>query len=93
MLQLIITTTADDLLRFGPIVKVIIGDPSDASKTASVNALIDTGAAFTAINPRLAQSCGLIQRGQKRIHVLGNVGQEDTKEYPEFAADCGLSNF
>lgn len=35
--------------------------------SATVNALIDTGAAFTAINPRLAQSCQLIQRGQKEF--------------------------
>ncbi len=83
---MITTTTADDLLRFGPMIKVLIGDPSNPSKTAAVNALVDTGAAFTAINPRLAQTCELIQRGQKRIHVLGDTGQNDAKQYPEFAA-------
>jgi hypothetical protein len=78
--------TSDDLLRTGPIIKLEIGNPSDHARTATVNALIDTGAAFTAINPQLAQNCRLIQRSQKRIHVLGDLGQEDAKEYPEFSA-------
>ncbi len=83
---MIVTTNAEDLLRFGPIIKVVIGNPSDVSKSSTVNALIDTGAAITAINPRLAQSCGLIQRSRKRIHVPGDVGRTDAKEYPEFSA-------
>jgi hypothetical protein len=83
---LITTSTADDLLRFGPIIRIVIANPSNPSKTATVNALIDTGAAFTAINPRLRQNCELIQRGQKRIHVPGDIGQEDAKPCPEFAA-------
>lgn len=83
---MIVTMTTEELLRTGPIIKVEIGNPSDPSRAATVNALIDTGAAFTAINPRLAQSCKLIQRSQKRIHVLGDLGQEDAKEYPEFSA-------
>ena len=82
----IATMTADDLQQSGPLVKVEIGNPSDPSKTAIVAALIDTGAAFSAINPQLAQSCRLIQRSRKKIHVLGNTGPEDAKEYPEFAA-------
>ena len=85
-MALIVTSTPSDLLRTGPIVRVAIGNPSDPSKSATVHALIDTGAAFSAINPRLAQSCQLIQRGRKRIHVLGNTGVEDAKDYPEFAA-------
>jgi len=85
-LPLIVTLTADDLLRNGPILKIEIGNPSDPSRVARVNALVDTGAAFTAINPRLAHNCGLIQRGQKKIHVPGNTGPEDAKAYPEFAA-------
>lgn len=78
--------TAEDLLRSGPIIQVEIGNPSNPSRSATVSALIDTGAAFTAINPRLAQSCHLIQRGMKKIHVLGNVAPGDAKEYPEFSA-------
>jgi hypothetical protein len=85
-LPLIVTLTADDLLRNGPILKIEIGNPSDPSRVARVNALVDTGAAFTAINPRLAHNCGLIQRGQKKIHVPGNTRPEDAKAYPEFAA-------
>ena len=85
-MPLIVTLTADDLLRNGPILKVEIGNPSDPSRVARVNALIDTGAAFTAINPILASNCGLIQRGQKKIHVPGNTAPEDAKAYPEFAA-------
>ncbi len=85
-MPLIVTLTADELLRNGPILKVEIGNPSDPSRVARVNALVDTGAAFTAINPRLAYNCGLIQRGQKKIHVPGNTGPEDAKAYPEYAA-------
>jgi gag-polyprotein putative aspartyl protease len=85
-LSLIVTLTADDLLRNGPILKIEIGNPSDPSRVARVNALVDTGAAFTAMNPRLAHNCGLIQRGEKKIHVPGNTGPEDAKAYPEFAA-------
>ena len=83
---MIITTTAADLLQSGPVIKVRIGNPSDPSRTAIVRALIDTGAAFTAINPQLSQSVHLIQRGKKRIRVPGNIKLEDVKEYPEFAA-------
>ena len=83
---MIVTLTSGDLLRNGPIIKIEIGNPSDPSRTALVNGLIDTGAAFTAINPHLAASCFLIQRGQKRIRVPGNTGPEDAKAYPEFAA-------
>jgi gag-polyprotein putative aspartyl protease len=89
-LPLIVTLAADDLLRNGPIVKIRIGNPSDPSKTAMVAALVDTGAAFTAINPQLAQSCQLIQRGQKKIRVLGNTKLQDAKEYPEFAASISF---
>lgn len=85
-MPLIVTLTADDLLRNGPIIQIEIGNPLDSLKKARVNGLIDTGAAFSAINPRLAQSCQLIQRGQKKIHVPGNTRLEDAKEYPEFAA-------
>jgi hypothetical protein len=85
-LPLIVTLTAEDLLRNGPIVKIEIGNPSDPSRVARVNALVDTGAAFTAMNPRLAENCGLIQRGQKKIHVPGNTGPDDARVYPEFAA-------
>lgn len=85
-MPLIVTLTAEDLLRNGPIVKIEIGNPSDPSRAARVSALIDTGAAFTAMNPRLAQNCGLIQRGQKKIHVPGNTGPDDARAYPEFAA-------
>ena len=79
----IVTLTAEDLLRNGPILKIEIGNPSDPLRIARVNALVDTGAAFTAMNPRLAQNCRLIQRGQKKIHVPGNTGPDDAKEYPE----------
>lgn len=89
-MPLIVTLTADDLLRNGPIVKIRIGNPSDPSKTAIVAALVDTGAAFTAINPQLAQSCQLIQRGQKKIRVLGNTKLQDAREYPEFAASISF---
>lgn len=89
-MPLIVTLTADDLLRNGPILKIEIGNPSDPSRVARVNALVDTGAAFTAINPRIAHNCGLIQRGQKKIHVPGNTGPEDAKAYPEFAASLGF---
>lgn len=85
-MPLIITLTADDLLRSGPIIQIEISNPVDSLKKATVNGLIDTGAAFSAINPRLAQSCHLIQRGQKKIHVPGNTRPEDAREYPEFAA-------
>jgi len=85
-LPLIVTLTAEDLLRNGPIVKIEIGNPSDPSRVARVNALVDMGAAFTAMNPRLAENCGLIQRGQKKIHVPGNTGPDDARVYPEFAA-------
>ena len=91
-MPLIVTLTADDLLRNGPIIKIEIGDPSGGLRTAIINGLIDTGAAFTAINPRLAESCGLIQRGQKKIHVPGNTGPEDAKVYPEFAASIRFPN-
>jgi gag-polyprotein putative aspartyl protease len=89
-LSLIVTLTADELLRNGPIVKIRIGNPSDPAKTATVTALVDTGAAFTAINPQLAQSCQLIQRGQKKIRVLGNTKLQDAREYPEFAASISF---
>jgi len=89
-LPLIVTLTADDLLRTGPIIQIEIGNPRDTSKKALVNGLIDTGAAFSAINPRLAQSCHLIQRGKQKIHVPGNTRLEDAREYPEFAASIGF---
>jgi gag-polyprotein putative aspartyl protease len=89
-LPLIVTLTADELLRNGPILKIEIRNPSDQSRVARVNALVDTGAAFTAINPRIAHNCGLIQRGQKKIHVPGNTGPEDAKAYPEFAASLSF---
>ena len=85
-MPLIVTVTAGDLLRNGPIIKIEIGNPSDPFRTAVVNGLIDTGAAFTAINPQLAERCHLIQRGQKKIHVPGNSAPEDAKAYPEYAA-------
>ena len=85
-MPLIVTLTAEDLLRNGPILKIEIGNPSDPLRVARVNALVDTGAAFTAMNPRLAQNCGLIQRGQKKIHVPGNTGPDDARAYPELAA-------
>jgi hypothetical protein len=87
---LIVTLTADDLLRRGPTIRIQIGNPSDPSKAAIVHALIDTGAAFSAINPQLSQSVQLIQRGTKRIRVPGNRKLEDVKEYPEFAASVGF---
>ena len=83
---MIITTSAADLLQSGPVIKVRIGNPSDPSRTAIVRALIDTGAAFTAINPQLSQSVHPIQRGKEKIRVPGNIKLEDVKEYPEFAA-------
>jgi hypothetical protein len=89
-LPLIATLSADRLLRDGPIIKIQIGNPSDPSRNATVAALIDTGAAFTAINPQLAQSCQLIQRGQKKIRVIGNTKLQDAKEYPEFAASISF---
>ncbi len=89
-MPLIVTLTGDELLHNGPIVKIQIGNPSEPSKTAIVNALIDTGAAFTAINPQLAQSCHLIQRGQKKVSVPGNKRREDAKEYPEYSASIGF---
>lgn len=89
-MSLIVTLTADELLRNGPIIKIRIGNPSDPAKTATVTALVDTGAAFTAINPQLAQSCQLIQRGQKKIRVLGNTKLQDAREYPEFAASISF---
>jgi len=97
-LPLIVTMTADFLLRNGPIVQIQIGNPSDPSNTANVRALVDTGAAFTAINPQLALSCRLIQTGQKKVSVPGNTRVEDAKEYPEFAASiafpgCDLRGF
>jgi hypothetical protein len=56
-LPLIVTLTADDLLRNGPVIQIEISNPVDSLKKATVNGLIDTGAAFSAINPQLAQSC------------------------------------
>jgi hypothetical protein len=91
-LPLIVTSTPAELSRTGPIVKVEISDPSDPSSVAVVNALIDTGAAFSAINPRLAESCRLVQRSQKKIHVAGDIRSEDAKEYPEFAASIRFPN-
>jgi hypothetical protein len=87
---LTVTVTADDLLRRGPTIRIQIGNPADPFKSAIVNALVDTGAAFTAINPRLSQSVQLIQRGMKRVRVPGNTKLEDTKDYPEFAASIGF---
>src|SRR5438552_14673132 len=81
-MQLIVTVGTEDLLRSGPIIKITIGNPSYPTKTATVNGLIDTGAAITLLNPRLAKTCQLIQRGLKRIRVAGNRDQP----YPEFAA-------
>ncbi len=95
---MIVTMTAGDLLLNGPIVRVQIGNPSDLSRTVIVRALIDTGAAFTAINPQLSQNCRLIQRGEKKVSVPGNTRLEDARKYPEFAAsigfpDCDLRGF
>ncbi|HZU33620.1 MAG TPA: hypothetical protein VFB79_21075 [Candidatus Angelobacter sp.] len=88
---MIITLPAEKLLQNGPIIKVQIGNPSDPLVQAiTVNALLDTGAAFSAINPQIAHSCRLIQRSQKKVHVPGNTKAEDAKVYPEFAATLGF---
>jgi len=71
-LTLIVSLRGTELLNNGPIIKVAIGKPSDYANPTTVRALIDTGAAFTIVNPALAGSCQLLQRGKTLVHAVGH---------------------
>jgi len=81
-----------ELQRRGPIIKVLISHTfAEITEAKSVgfefpeslpfSALIDTGAAVTVINPRLAVRYKLRYTGPERITALGHTGQ-----YPGYAA-------
>ena len=80
-MALIVSRRASELLNNGPLIKVTIGKPSDYTNPTTVRALIDTGAAFTIVNPALAETCQLPPRGKTLVHA---VGHQDY--YLEYAA-------
>jgi gag-polyprotein putative aspartyl protease len=47
-----------------------------------VQALVDTGASITIINPEIATTCKLKQTGHQRINAVGG----SAGEFPEYAA-------
>jgi predicted aspartyl protease len=73
-----------DLRRTGPKITVMIGHPKatraiaqkkgvELQKPLRVEALIDTGASRTVINPQVAATCGLQQTGLARISSAGHI--------------------
>ena len=80
-MALIVSLRSVELLNNGPLIKVAIGKPSDYTNTTIVRALIDTGAAFTIVNPALAETCKLPPRGETLVHAVGHRDY-----YQEYAA-------
>lgn len=73
-----------ELRRTGPKITITIGHPKatralaqqegvELSKALTIEALIDTGASRTVINPQVAVTCGLRQTGQARISSAGHI--------------------
>jgi len=73
-----------DLRRTGPKITITIGHPKatrtlaqqkgvELPKPLTIEALIDTGASRTVINPQVAVTCGLRQTGQARISSAGHI--------------------
>jgi hypothetical protein len=82
-----------DLQQQGPIIQVLISHtPEELAEakalgfefppSAPFNALIDTGAAVTVINPQLAETYKLRYTGPERITAVGSAG----KNHPGYAA-------
>jgi predicted aspartyl protease len=72
----------------GPIVRVLIERPSSPEITSElrnsglqVNALIDTGASLTVINPEIVRTCGLQPIGFSRISSPAHIA-----DYPQYSA-------
>jgi len=90
--RVVLKTSPDELQQQGPILKVLIGHtPDELEEAQSVgfefpesrpfNALIDTGAAVTIINPQLAETYKLRYTGMERITAVGH-----TDKYRGYAA-------
>lgn len=62
---------SDELVRTGPIVPILITGRTEQIQTQG---LIDTGASFCAIKPRLARKLNLIVIDQKRISGVSASG-------------------
>jgi predicted aspartyl protease len=102
--NVVVKTWPEDLQQRGPIINVLISHTkAEIAEAKSVgfefpecrpfNALIDTGAAITIINPKLAETYKLRYTGPERITAVGHTGY-----YPGYAAaisfpDRGLREF
>lgn len=75
-----------ELRKTGPKITVTIGHPQatrtlarqkgiELQKPLRIEALIDTGASRTVINPQVAATCGLRQTGLARISSAGHVAE------------------
>jgi predicted aspartyl protease len=82
----------DELQDDGPFIKISISNPSlereegrvvgfEFPNPLEINALIDTGASVTIINPQVAATCRFRQTGFAHIVAADNEGK-----YPEHAA-------
>ena len=93
-----LTFTPSELQSIGPIIKVLIGhsllDKAEAASAGlefpeprPISALIDTGAALTIINPRLAETYKLKYVGEARISAAGH-----TQDCRAFAPSIAFTN-
>ena len=89
--------TPSELLKTGAIIKVLIANPASEIDEATslglefpaprpINALIDTGAALTLINPQLAETYKLRYSGPARISAAGRV-----QDCPAFVASIAFT--
>ena len=73
-----------DLKKTGPKITITVGHPQATQSLAkqkgvqlrnplTIEALIDTGASRTVINPQVAVTCGLQQTGEVRISSAGHI--------------------
>lgn len=90
--RVVLKTSPDQLQQQGPTIKVLISHTrAELTEAKSLglefpeswpfNALIDTGAAVTIINPQLAATYKLKYTGPERITAVGSTGT-----YPGYAA-------
>ena len=89
---IVLKTSPSTLQQHGPIIQVLVRHTAEELAEAETvglefpssrpfNALIDTGASVTIINPQLAETYKLKYTGMERITAAGSTGK-----YPGYAA-------
>lgn len=90
--RVVLRNSPSNLQKHGPIIKVLISHTTEELAEARslgfefpdsqpFNALIDTGASLTIINPQLAETYKLKYTGRENISAVGHTGS-----YPSYAA-------